>query len=89
MFKLNAASRLTAMHEVHADPFEGWINSLQFTYDRPEGKNYVTVDATPTEVVTKLRSDGWTSKGKGLYTKGEHSCLISRDGNKARITDRK
>ena len=88
MIKLNAAFRLKALHEVYADPFEGWINSLQFTYDRPEGANYVTVDASPTEVVTKLRNDGWTSKGKGVYTKGEHSCVVSNDNGKARITDR-
>ena len=88
MLKLNAASRLLSMYEVHADPFEGWINSLQFTYDRPEGANYVTVDATVSEVSSKLKSDGWTHAGSGEFSKGEHACHIAKEGTKTRITDR-
>ena len=88
MFKLNAARRLFALYEVHSDAFEGWINSLQFEYKRPEGANYVIVDAPIREVADKLRSDGWTHDGEGEYSKGEHACAIAKEGSRTRITDR-
>jgi hypothetical protein len=89
MFKLNAARRLLAMHEVHSDAFEGWINSLQFEYDRPEGADYVVVDSTYDEVESKLRADGWTEGKDGEFTKGEHGCAIAKAGSgMTRITDR-
>lgn len=89
MFKLNAANRLRAWHEVYSDAFEGWINSLQFEYDRPEGADYVVVNASYDEVASKLRSDGWTDDGDGEYSKGDHACAIARAGTgRTRITDR-
>ena len=89
MFKLNAARRLFAMHEVHADPFEGWINSLQYEYKRPAGANYVIVNAPLQECSDKLRSDGWKHDGDGEYSKGEHACSLAKEGaGRTRITDR-
>ena len=89
MFKLNAANRLRALTEVHSDAFEGWINSLQFQYKRPEGANYVVVDASYAEVQDKLGSDGWTDDGDGEFSKGEHACAIAKVGaGRTRITDR-
>jgi hypothetical protein len=89
MFKLNAAHRLRALTEVYSDAFEGWINSLQFEYDRPEGANYVVVNASYAEVQDKLRSDGWTDDGDGEFSKGDHECAIAKAGAaRTRITDR-
>jgi hypothetical protein len=89
MIKLNAANRLRAWTEVHSDAFEGWINSLQFEYDRPDGADYVIVDASYGEVKSKLRSDGWTDNGDGEFSKGDHACALAREGaDKTRVIDR-
>jgi len=95
MFKLNAAQRLfstrevDSMHEVHADPFEGWINTLQYEYDRPEGQNYAIVQAPNREVFNKLRGNDWTGSPKSI-SKGEHSVSLTPEGSdRTRVTSLK
>lgn len=93
--KLNASARIRrirAMQEdegtlVQGDAFEGWINSLQYRYQRPEGEDYVILDADPGEVLNKLKGDGWIGTEKGHFTKGEHEVQVHNAGQgKTKIT---
>jgi len=87
MIKIQAAQRLLSMHhEVHADPFEGWINTLQYTYDRPTGQDYAIVDAPVTEVFNKLRGNEWVGSPDSI-SKGDHTVSLKPEGrDKTRIT---
>jgi hypothetical protein len=75
-----------ATTEVEADAFEGWINTLKYTYDRPEGADYVVVDATYDEVTHKLQSEDWHQNGKN-FSKGQHEVEVEKAGDdKTKIT---
>jgi hypothetical protein len=93
MIKIHAAQRLFSVqevrsmhHEVHADPFEGWINTLQYTYDRPEGQAYAIVDAPMRDVFNKLRGNEWAGSPDSI-SKGDHTVSLKPEGqDKTRIT---
>jgi hypothetical protein len=83
---VTATLRLLATSEVSADAFEGWVNSLQYDYERPEGADYIILNAPLSEVEDKLRADGWVIED--LYaTKGEHAVTLKGMNGKTRVRD--
>jgi len=84
-----AIKRLCATSEIDADSFEGWINTLQYEYTRPEGADYVIVNAPEAEIRDKLYSQEWNGvkDRSGDMSKGEHQVNVkSEDENSTRIT---
>ncbi|QRE00247.1 hypothetical protein [Burkholderia phage BCSR5] len=77
--------------ELMADTFEGFINSLQFDYDRPDGANFVIVDAPVSQVHQKLIDFGWgmaKRNDKHIMAKGQHSVELQKaDGGRTKIID--
>ena len=91
-FQIEAASRLKATM-LEADAFEGWINTLQLTYDRPDGKNYAVVDAPLATVQKLLYGNDWGKQrrnDKVVFSKGNHTIELEAQGDKkTKITDSK
>lgn len=87
--ELNAASRILSMHDVKADAFEGWVNSLGFKYDRPNpDQECVTFNIGLQEVFNKLKSNEWKKIKDTPLTlvKGDHSIRIEPfDNDKTRL----
>lgn len=87
--ELNAASRVLAT-EVLADAFEDWVNTLDYKYERPEGADYVIVDAPMEEVVEKLYANDWARARRSdiaQFMKGKQSVILKAEGKRTRITD--
>ena len=89
--KLNAAARLKATmdqeytdiegdEEVSADAFEGFTNTLPADgYHRPEGADYVILNAPLATIQNHLKKQEWTSKGN-TWSKGEHAVELTDAG---------
>jgi hypothetical protein len=91
-FRIEAAQRIeaSAKVEVHADDFEGWINTLGYKYERTEGEESAILDAPLSAVWNKLKTLDWESirTPNGLQ-KGDHVIRVTKAGEHTRIVSLK
>jgi len=86
--KVEAALRLVAVSKMEADAFEGWVNTLQYAYERPDNEDFVIVDAPLKDVEAKLYANDWAkarSAEVNHFSKGEHEVELEDIGNKTKI----
>jgi hypothetical protein len=96
--KINSAQRLKAgyddMEIKEADPFDDWVRTLCFTYDRPDPHaNHEILEATPHEVTLHLQNEGWAFTGRigddppySFEKMGKHVQLEPVDNDKTKLT---
>ena len=76
---------------IHADAFEGWINTLGYSYDRPSGADYVILDSRIDNIVGKLKDQDWefvgdTDEEPLHFEKGTHAITLESEGSGTKLT---
>lgn len=91
--RIRASREIRARQMVEGDAFEGWINSLQYDYERPEGADFVIVNVPKDQLAQRLRDEEWTTMRRNdihQMSKGEHSVVLEEAGDgKTKIIDYK